>query len=52
MTKQNVAIIGGGICGLYLSWKLSRKGHLVTVFEKKKKIGNEICSGLFSERIL
>lgn len=49
---MQVAIIGGGIIGLYLAWKLSKKDHQVTVFEKKKKIGKEVCSGLFSERIL
>ena len=49
---MRVAIIGGGICGLYLAGKLSEKGHEITVFERKKEIGQEICSGLFSERIL
>lgn len=49
---MKVAIIGAGINGLYLAWKLSQKGHQVTVFEKKEKIGKEVCSGLFSERIL
>ena len=49
---MRVAIVGGGICGLYLAWKLAEKGHQVTVFEKKEKIGKEVCSGLFSERIL
>lgn len=49
---MRVAIIGAGITGLYLSWKLSEKGHDVTVFEKREKIGKEACSGLFSERIL
>lgn len=49
---MRVAIIGGGICGLYLAWKLSEKGHNVTLFEKKERIGQEVCSGLFSERIL
>jgi len=37
---------------LYLGWKLAEKGHQITVFEKKEKIGKEACSGLFSERIL
>jgi len=49
---MKVAIVGGGISGLYLAWKLSAKGEEATVFEKKEKIGKEVCSGLFSERIL
>jgi flavin-dependent dehydrogenase len=49
---MKVGIIGAGICGLYLAWQLAEKGHQITVFEKKNKIGKEACSGLFSERIL
>jgi len=49
---MRVAIIGAGITGLYLAWKLSKKGYSVTVFEKKEKIGKEVCSGLVSEKIL
>jgi digeranylgeranylglycerophospholipid reductase len=49
---MRVGIIGAGISGLYLGWKLSEKGHEVTIFEKREKIGKEVCSGLFSERIL
>ncbi len=49
---MKVAIVGGGINGLYLAWRLSEKGYQVTVFEKKEKIGKEVCSGLFSEKIL
>jgi len=51
-SKLKVAIIGAGIVGLYLGWKLSEKGHRVTIFEKKNKIGKEACAGLFSEKIL
>ena len=49
---MKIAIIGAGITGLYLAWKLAEKGEEVVVFEKKEKIGKEVCSGLFSERIL
>ncbi|MDO8663612.1 MAG: NAD(P)-binding protein, partial [Candidatus Wildermuthbacteria bacterium] len=49
---MKVAIIGAGICGLYLARKLAERGEDATVFEKKNKIGKEVCSGLFSERIL
>ncbi len=49
---MKIAIIGAGTCGLYLGWKLAEKKHKVTIFEKKKEIGQEVCSGLFSQRIL
>jgi len=50
---MKIAIIGGGINGLYLAWKLSEKNHQVTILERKKQIGdNVVCSGLFSQRIL
>ncbi|MCP6718065.1 MAG: NAD(P)-binding protein [Patescibacteria group bacterium] len=49
--SQKTAIAGAGVIGLYLAWKLSEKGHEITVFEKKKQIGKTACSGLFSERI-
>lgn len=49
--SKKIAIIGGGIIGLYLAWKLSEKDHQVQVFEKKKEIGKKECSGLVSERI-
>ena len=48
---MKVAIVGAGICGLYLAQKLAEKGNKVTIFEKRQKIGKDVCSGLFSERI-
>ncbi|MEA3293052.1 MAG: NAD(P)/FAD-dependent oxidoreductase [Patescibacteria group bacterium] len=49
--SKNVAIIGAGIIGLYLAWKLSELGHKVVVFEKRENVGKNSCSGLISTRI-
>lgn len=48
---MKVAIIGAGPCALYLGWKLAKKRHQITIFEKSQTIGKKACSGLFSERI-
>jgi len=48
---MKIAIVGGGICGLYLAKNLAQKKNIVTVFERKKNIGKECCSGLFSSRL-
>jgi len=45
-----IGIIGCGINGAYLAWRLSEE-HDVTVFEKRREIGKEVCSGLVSERL-
>ncbi|HIH14414.1 MAG TPA: FAD-dependent oxidoreductase [Nanoarchaeota archaeon] len=48
---MKVAIIGAGITGLYLAWRLSLTGHNVTIFEKRAFVGKQVCSGLISERL-
>lgn len=48
---MKIGIIGAGIIGSYIAWKLAEKGFNVTVFEQKKKIGKEACSGLISRRL-
>lgn len=47
---MKIGIVGCGVNGSYLAWKLS-KNYEVTVFEKNKDIGEKPCSGLISERI-
>ncbi|MEM3405999.1 MAG: FAD-dependent oxidoreductase [Candidatus Pacearchaeota archaeon] len=47
---MKIAIVGGGIVGSYLAYKLSKK-YDVTVFEKNFKQTKKVCSGLISERI-
>ena len=48
---MKIAVIGAGITGLYLAWRLSLVGNNVTVFEKRAEIGKVVCSGLISERL-
>lgn len=50
--RYKTAIIGGGTTGLYLASKLIEKGNDVSVFERKAIVGEKVCSGLFSEKIL
>lgn len=50
--NKKVAIIGAGVIGLYLAWKLSQRDYEVEVFEAKEEIGKQSCSGLISDRIL
>ncbi len=51
-TKFKIAIIGAGVNGLYLAWKLAERGYFVKVFEKNEMIKDKVCSGLFSERLI
>lgn len=48
---MRVGIVGAGINGLWIAWQLAKRGHDVCVFESKKTIGKEVCSGMVSERI-
>jgi len=36
---MRIAIVGAGFTGLTLAFRLSQKGHKVTVFEREKKLG-------------
>ncbi len=36
---MNIGIVGGGMMGLTLAYRLSQQGHLVTVFESSKQLG-------------
>lgn len=47
---MKVGIVGCGINGAYLAWKLSKENE-VEVFEKNSFIGDKPCSELISERI-
>jgi flavin-dependent dehydrogenase len=47
---MKIGIVGCGINGAYLAWKLSKENDVI-VFEKNKTIGEKPCSSLVSERI-
>lgn len=44
MAKKKVAIVGGGIAGLYCAWVLSRREHEVHLFESSNRLGGRIRS--------
>ena len=50
MMDMKIGIVGGGINGTYLAWKLAKE-HDVTLFEKRTSVGKRVCSGLVSERL-
>ena len=49
--RMKVAIVGAGTIGLYLGWKLAERGHKVSLFERKSKVGEKPCTTLVSERL-
>lgn len=38
-TKPNIAIIGGGIMGVTLAYRLSQQGYAITIYERSNSIG-------------
>ena len=36
MSGQKIAIIGGGVCGLGIGWRLAQAGCIVDVFDRAK----------------
>lgn len=40
--KEQVAIIGGGIAGLQAALTAAERGHAVTLYEKKEKLGGQL----------
>jgi geranylgeranyl reductase family protein len=39
----DVIVVGGGLVGSYLAFKLAGMGHRVVVLERKKRIGEKVC---------
>ena len=50
-TGKRVVVIGGGPCGLTAAFYLNKKGHDVTVLEKKPELGGPLTSGIPAYRL-
>lgn len=48
MSKPEIAVIGGGLAGLFSALQLSRAGFSVTLFEKKKYPFHKVCGEYIS----
>lgn len=42
---MNIAVIGGGISGMYAAYKLLKQGHKVHIFESTDRLGGRILTG-------
>lgn len=50
-TGRRVAVIGGGPGGLAAAWRLARKGHEVTVYEREHRMGGKMEQVIPRERL-
>lgn len=39
--KKRVAVVGGGPAGLFAAWEAARRGHSVTLYEKREVFGGQ-----------
>jgi flavin-dependent dehydrogenase len=50
--SERIAIIGGGIAGLFCAYVLAEDGHTVDLFESSKVLGGRIRSFRFNDKLL
>jgi hypothetical protein len=50
--RERIAIVGGGIAGLFCAWVLSKDGHEVELFESSDVLGGRIRSFRFNPELL
>lgn len=52
MKNKRIAVVGGGISGIFAALLYSKKGFKVTLIEKENKLGGLLCSqNLFKENL-
>jgi protoporphyrinogen oxidase len=44
MKNKRIAIVGGGLAGLLIAYRLAKKGHAITVFERENGLGGELST--------
>jgi monoamine oxidase len=44
LTEVRVAVVGGGLAGLYAAWLLQQQGLAVTLFEASNRLGGRVLS--------
>ncbi|MDH5751864.1 MAG: NAD(P)-binding protein [Deltaproteobacteria bacterium] len=50
-TGKKVAVVGGGPAGLSAAYQLARKGHKVTLFDSREKLGGMMRYGIMGYRV-
>ena len=50
-TGKRVAVVGGGPAGLSAAYQLARRGHEVTLFDEKEKLGGMMRYGIMGYRV-
>lgn len=50
-TGKRVAVVGGGPAGLSAAYQLARRGHAVTVFDEREKLGGMMRYGIMGYRV-
>ncbi len=51
-TRQRIAVLGAGVCGLSAAYRLTRLGHVVDVYERWPGLGGQAATMPFDEDTL
>jgi len=51
LTGKRVAVIGGGVAGISISWQLRQNGHEAIIFDRNNQLGGKLQSVIPNTRI-